>query len=139
MFRLFLLIVPALSATSIATASKGTLHAVSRSMYSRAHSLGDSYKFNPRDGWQHVNVTNLQYKYTPSYSPNLDQQSNSLEKRESSKSRNNQTKKQKHSGKGASIGGSIKHILGSVWNGLKAIGQPEPVIITWCIPTTTLA
>ena len=31
--------------------------------YSRAHSLGNNYHFSTRDGWQTVNVTNLQYKY----------------------------------------------------------------------------
>ena len=31
--------------------------------YSRAHSLGDNYQFDPRDGWQTVNASDLQYKY----------------------------------------------------------------------------
>lgn len=31
--------------------------------YARAHSLGDNYQFEARDGWQSVNITNLQYKY----------------------------------------------------------------------------
>lgn len=31
--------------------------------YSRAHSLGDNYQFDPRDGWQTVNASNLAYKY----------------------------------------------------------------------------
>lgn len=31
--------------------------------YARAHSLGNNYHFSARDGWQTVNVTNLQYKY----------------------------------------------------------------------------
>ena len=31
--------------------------------YAHAHSLGDGYLFDPRDGWETVNVTDLQYKY----------------------------------------------------------------------------
>ncbi|KAH8106122.1 hypothetical protein BXZ70DRAFT_1004403 [Cristinia sonorae] len=33
------------------------------SRYARAHSLGNNYHFSTRDGWQTVNITNLQYKY----------------------------------------------------------------------------
>lgn len=32
--------------------------------YAHAHSLGDSYQFNPRDGWETVNVTDMPYKYS---------------------------------------------------------------------------
>ena len=31
--------------------------------YTTPHSLGDNYIFDPRDGWQTVNTTNLLYKY----------------------------------------------------------------------------
>ena len=31
--------------------------------YTTAHSLGDNYVFDPRDGWETVNTTNLAYKY----------------------------------------------------------------------------
>ncbi|TBU49632.1 hypothetical protein BD309DRAFT_1076385 [Dichomitus squalens] len=31
--------------------------------YTTPHSLGDNYLFDPRDGWQSVNTTNLLYKY----------------------------------------------------------------------------
>lgn len=31
--------------------------------YTTAHSLGNNYVFDPRDGWQTVNTTNLGYKY----------------------------------------------------------------------------
>ncbi|PIL37244.1 hypothetical protein GSI_00937 [Ganoderma sinense ZZ0214-1] len=31
--------------------------------YTTPHSLGDNYVFDPRDGWQTVNTTNLLYKY----------------------------------------------------------------------------
>ncbi|KAJ3534939.1 hypothetical protein NM688_g7051 [Phlebia brevispora] len=32
--------------------------------YAHAHSLGDNYQFDPRDGWQTVNASNLLYKYS---------------------------------------------------------------------------
>jgi len=56
-----------LSIASIVCADRGTVRAASESRYSRTHSLGDSYKFDARDGWQTVNVTNLQYKYRRSH------------------------------------------------------------------------
>ncbi|THH33698.1 hypothetical protein EUX98_g556 [Antrodiella citrinella] len=38
-------------------------HNTLESRYARAHSLSNNYHFSARDGWQTVNVTNLQYKY----------------------------------------------------------------------------
>jgi hypothetical protein len=51
------------------------------------------------------------------------------------------TTKPTHKGPGGSddIGGAVKHILGDVWNGLKALGQPEPVTITWYIRIMSLS
>lgn len=46
--------------------------------YSTPHSLGDNYQFDPRDGWQTVNVSNLAYKYArsiPEESNELDSES----------------------------------------------------------------
>lgn len=41
-----------------------SFHDSLQARYSRAHSLGDdNYQFDPRDGWQTVNASNLQYKY----------------------------------------------------------------------------
>ncbi|KAF8897439.1 RlpA-like double-psi beta-barrel-protein domain-containing protein-containing protein [Infundibulicybe gibba] len=34
-----------------------------KSKYSKAHSLGKKYDFDPRDGWQNANVSDLPYKY----------------------------------------------------------------------------
>ncbi|KAI9512162.1 hypothetical protein F5148DRAFT_51988 [Russula earlei] len=33
--------------------------------YAKAHSLGSGYSFDPKDGWQTVNVSNLSYKHSP--------------------------------------------------------------------------
>jgi hypothetical protein len=130
---LFLSIILATLSVSTTTANQGTVHAVSKSKYTRAHSLGDSYHFDPRDGWQHVNVTNLQYKYARSHSPDPDQPGSPFEKRGKQKGpKSKKTPAQKNKGNGGSnIGGTVKHILGNMWNGLKALGQPEPVTITW--------
>jgi len=100
------------------------VRAVSQSKYSKAHSLGDSYTFDPRDGWQHVNATNLQYKYrrdsfesgNPNYDDTLD-----FEKR---------TKESKPK-TAASTSSGLGGILQDIFKGLCGLGKPEPVTITW--------
>jgi hypothetical protein len=136
MLRLFLFFSFLLAASSVtsATTNRGTVHAVSKAKYSRAHSLADNYQFDPRDGWEQVNVTNLQYKYARSYAPNSDQLVEKRRKKASSQSE----KKKKPAHHGKTLGGTVKHILGDVWNGLKALGQPEPVTITWYVCTIVL-
>jgi hypothetical protein len=89
-------------------------HAASERYYSRSHSLGDSYNFDSRDGWEIVNISNLAYKYQVSGSD--------LEKRVG--------KKVKGASK-SSVGSVIKGAAVSLWKGLKAIGNPEAVVITW--------
>jgi hypothetical protein len=76
--------------------------------YSRAHSLESGYNFDPRDGWQPVNISNLSYKYGHS-PPKVHKPAKSISK--------------------------VKSILGpivtKVLKGLKGIGQPEKVTVTW--------
>jgi hypothetical protein len=144
MFHLILIfILLTSSSVNSTTVTQGTVHAVSKSKYGRAHSLGDSYQFQPRDGWQNVNVTNLQYKYPRFNTPDSNQQGSPFEKRGNQKSTQSQKKdptKPTHKGEGEdALGGTLKHILGGVWNGLKALGQPEPVTITWCVRTMNVA
>lgn len=87
------------------------VRAISESRYTTAHSLGDNYKFDPRDGWQTVNVTNLQYKYP---------RDASVSKPESSKAITPSN--------GLSVAvNSVKNVL----KGLKLIGEPKPVTVTW--------
>lgn len=144
MFRtslISLVILAALSfANSSTNATQGTVHAISKSKYTRAHSLGDNYQFHRRDGWEHVNITNLQYKYARSNTSDSATAHSAFEKRGRKKgskpSKKHGTphgkKKKTSNGKGDSdAGGTIKHILGGAWNGLKAIGGAEPVTITW--------
>ncbi|CCM04815.1 uncharacterized protein FIBRA_07008 [Fibroporia radiculosa] len=124
--------------------------------YSTAHSLGDNYQFNSGDGWQAINVTNLQYKYSRSTSDlsvmatHLDgphhhrkRSSKSSGPKKSSKSSKqsspkksdikmystsaNSTAKSITKGLLGSVKGSIKDIVSTI----KGVGSPEPVTITW--------
>ncbi|KAN0127467.1 hypothetical protein V8E53_014679 [Lactarius tabidus] len=76
--------------------------------YSRAHSLESGYNFDPRDGWQPVNISNLSYKYGPS-PPKVHKPAKSISKFKS----------------------ILDPIVTKVLKGLKGIGQPEKVTITW--------
>jgi hypothetical protein len=75
--------------------------------YSRAHSLESGYNFDPRDGWQPVNISNLPYKYGPS-PPKVHRPTKSISKFK-----------------------SILDPLTNALKGLKGIGKPEKVTITW--------
>ena len=107
------------SSLATTSATQGTVHAISKSKYTRAHSLGDNYQFNARDGWEKVDVTDLQYKYARDNISDPQPQGSPFSKRDNH-----------NSDDGLGIGG-LKHAIGQVWNGLKAMGTPEPVIITW--------
>ncbi|KAF9534815.1 hypothetical protein CPB83DRAFT_755063 [Crepidotus variabilis] len=99
------------STTATRTPSSQNLAAAK---YSTAHSLGDGYQFDPRDGWEAINMTDLQYKYkrSPGHSGTHD----------SSKS---------HKPGIAHIGKIVASSVDRIFKGLKGIGKPEPVIITW--------
>jgi hypothetical protein len=115
--------------TYAATPNHGIVNAMTRSHYSKAHSLGGAYEFDPRDGWQGANVTNLQYKYKRELNDG-NVFGGSLEKRGKKKGR---AKTGKKGGKNSDIGGSIKHALNGVWNGLKGIGKSQEATITWSV------
>ena len=123
-----LAVAPFTPIASAATPPGGTVHAASKSRYSRAHSLGEGYEFHKRDGWESVSISDLGYKYTNTTG-------SALEKRggKSAKGKKGHATKGKppHGSSDTGLGGALTHILGDVWNGLKAIGDPEPVIITW--------
>jgi hypothetical protein len=82
--------------------------------YARAHSLGDDYIFNPRDGWTNVTTSNLLYKYaTPradDVGPHIDTAADGLVAR------------------GVQ---ALSDTLKSLFKGLKGTGKPEDVVITW--------
>lgn len=78
--------------------------------YTRSHTLAENYTFDPRDGWESVNVTSLQYEYRRNLANNSRQAS------------------QKHR---IGVAGVIQGALEDVWNGLRGIGKPQDVTITW--------
>ena len=88
------------------SAQISSAHAVSTSEYVKAHSLGGNYTFDPRDGWQMVNVTNLQYKYRRNSSDKL-----------------SNTKRD--------LGGAVADVFQKLFKGLKGTGKPEQGTITW--------
>lgn len=122
------------------------------SRYAHAHSLDDTYRFDPRDGWQSVNVTNLQYKYANDLDDPDDadeeEERDTLEKRASkksstakpkssskfkskakskSKSKTSKAKTDAATSKVSKVTSSIQNVV----NTIKGVGKPEPVTITW--------
>jgi len=83
--------------------------AISESRYSRSHSLGSSYTFDRRDGWEQVNVTNLQYKYPTS---NTSESNSKSAKRSTTSS--------------GGIGSAVNTVAK-----MEGIGAAETVKITW--------
>ena len=96
-------------------ATFGSVYAVphntprSKEYYARSHSLGEGYQFDSRE-WRSVNVSDPAVKY--------DKESPS---RRDSKD---------------TLSGSTAHLLNDVWNGLKGIGDPSTVKITWSVYAT---
>ncbi|KAH9482936.1 hypothetical protein JR316_0005036 [Psilocybe cubensis] len=105
---------PILAFAGQATSARAAL---SESRYSRAHSLGDNYSFDPRDGWQSVNVTNLEYKYRRNTS-NGDRSHSISDKKSTAHPK-------------SGLGTTISNVVKGVFQGLKGFGKPEPVTITW--------
>ncbi|TFK94702.1 hypothetical protein K466DRAFT_593356 [Polyporus arcularius HHB13444] len=117
--------------------------------YTRAHSLGDNYVFDPRDGWETVNTTNLAYKYNHARSDALsgsdahndylddtvdsDYGSSTLVARakKTSKSKSKSKSKAPKSSGGSTASNLLKGGLNKVMDSFKAFGKKEPVIITW--------
>lgn len=91
--------------------------AITERRYTTAHSLGDGYVFDPRDGWQSANVTNLQYKYGRSLGIEEVANGAALKKKKTS-----------------ALGDTISMVTGSLktaLQGLKGLGKPEDAVITW--------
>ena len=120
-----------LSPNLVLAAQSSSARAISESKYTKAHSLDNNYSFDPRDGWQSINVTNLQYKYRRQEEPDLDLTG---DLRGNSPGLENRSKKKKvHTaphGTGG-LGQAIAGVVANIWEGLKGLGKPEPVTITW--------
>ncbi|KAJ7047470.1 hypothetical protein C8F04DRAFT_9245 [Mycena alexandri] len=112
LFALCIISLPAIASASAIHSTSS--REIARSKYTKSHSLGDSYTFDPRDGWQAFNATNLDYKY----------------RREPSKKKTSTGEKQNSIFK--SLTTSFSTTLNSAINGLKGLGRPEKgVVITW--------
>jgi len=106
--------------------------------YTRAHSLGSGYAFDPRDGWQTVNVSNLAYKYNRPRSPNfrriaktgtpyLPHGTVTHKVKTATPHASPDTFPKKVTNKVIQVTSAVKNI----WEGFKGIGEPSKVIVTW--------
>ncbi|GLB33704.1 putative secreted protein [Lyophyllum shimeji] len=108
--------IPALAIINTASSAR----AIARSRYSRAHSLGSDYQFDPRDGWTTVNATNLQYKYRRN-EQSLDNATSISDQQLGKRAPSSRV------GLGETLGG----VVSGIWKGIKAFGDPQTVTITW--------
>ncbi|KAF9055204.1 hypothetical protein BDZ89DRAFT_1003944 [Hymenopellis radicata] len=106
--------------------------AASYAKYTTAHSLGDAYTFDARDGWTTVNATDLSYKYRRDHEIHT-----ALETRHEKYDHKNDYHKDKKKAKSrnkskiVSAASSVGDLVKGVWNGLKGFGESEEVKITW--------
>lgn len=134
-----------------------SFHSSLEARYSRAHSLGDDYHFDPRDGWQVVNASNLDYKYSRNgdesfMDKRMDEDSideddedalgsdshytnSSLAIRATKKKAKDKPKptnpKKKTSKIASKASKGMTSALSKVLDSFKGIGKAEPVTITW--------
>ncbi|KAJ8483314.1 hypothetical protein ONZ51_g4778 [Trametes cubensis] len=137
-----------LTCTGVTAAEIGASRMALERKYGTPHSLGKDYVFDPRDGWETVNTTNLLYKYsTPAHSdlePDDDSYDSSASSSLQPRAKKSTTKKtsSKTAAKKTSVKSTSKKLAssaGSVLSGgltkiissIKGIGKPEPVTITW--------
>ncbi|KAJ6509939.1 Non-catalytic module family EXPN protein [Mycena vitilis] len=112
LFALSTVSLPATTAASAISHSTSS-RAIAKSKYSESHSLGDSYTFDPRDGWQTLNASSEHYKY----------------RRESTKKQKTAVAKPKSGGN--TLSGIVAQAFGAVWHGLQGKGLPKKVTVTW--------
>jgi hypothetical protein len=120
----------------LALASPRSIDAVARSRYTKAHSLGTSYNFDPQDGWKSVNVTNLRYKYKRIDS--WDEAPVSNKGNESDPTTQPGRKREaahRQLSKHTILTGPLKYIIGEISKVIKGFGTPQNAKITWYVPT----
>ena len=113
--------------------------------YTTPHSLGNNYVFDPRDGWETVNMTNLLYKYSNSDDTDEGDEDSgdnhgvyshgSGGMPASSGTRSTLTRRAKKKStnppKPKAAAGVLTNTLAKILDTIKGIGKPEPVTITW--------
>lgn len=94
--------------------------------HARAHSYSDDYAFSPEDGWTTLTASDEPYKY-----PN-DTQAASHAKAFPSK---DHASPKNHASRGLLSRGleKISTSLKSIMKGLHGMGQPQDVVVTWCV------
>ncbi|KAF9452455.1 hypothetical protein P691DRAFT_660930 [Macrolepiota fuliginosa MF-IS2] len=102
------------SILDVAEGKPNTARAVGMQKYTRPHSLGENYMFDARDGWQMINITNLQYKY----------RRNHTDTRQPNDAHGQEGRPSPKSGSGWDIQGTISRLM-------KGTGNPTRVVITW--------
>jgi hypothetical protein len=93
---------------------------VEKLKFLKSHSLGNGYEFDPRDGWTTVNITGA--RFTPSFGAHPEY--NPPVSRDISSSAQNYAR---------DLTGDVEKVVDNVWNGLKAVGDPQSVTITWYV------
>jgi hypothetical protein len=118
------LVIMGFSLFSVSRAARfGTPNVLSEMTYARAHSLGISYEFRERDGWEPINIsTSLSRRSLSVASPS--NSSLSLPEAGSPSLPLKRTKK-------PSLADTLVHTINSAWNGLRGSGHSEKVKITW--------
>ncbi|KAK7061635.1 hypothetical protein R3P38DRAFT_2830625 [Favolaschia claudopus] len=103
-----LCLISPIQASTIGSASQS--RAIAKSKYMTPHSLGDSYDFDSRDGWQTVNASSSQYKH-----------------------RRDSTKNNKKTAPKLNLLGAVSHAVSKAFGiaGMKGTGDSQPVIVTW--------
>lgn len=99
-------------------ACQGAAQAAEKLRYLKSHSLGNDYEFDPRDGWTTVNITGAQFTPSLGAQPEHGQ----FVSRDISSYTQDYTR---------DLTGDVEKVVDNVWNGLKAIGDPQSVTITW--------
>lgn len=106
----------------------------------KAHQLPESHSFNPGDGWESVNISNLNYKYlAPSHK---DHSFHRALRRSSQNNTSASAKTSKHREKHGKTSntttttgvlGTVVSSLASIFAGCMGKGPAEGVIITWYV------
>jgi hypothetical protein len=113
--------------------------------YAKAHYLPESHSFDPRDGWEPVNISNLNYKY-----PASSHKDHSFHRALRRSSQNNTSvgirkskyreKHEKASNATTTTGvlGTVVSSLASIFAGCVGKGPSEGVTITWYVISPAL-
>ncbi|KAH9943347.1 uncharacterized protein BXZ73DRAFT_87697 [Epithele typhae] len=130
------LLVLSLLGSKISTVSAASMDAARVALerrYTTPHSLGDSYVFDPRDGWESVNTTNFLYKYDQT-SERSHMHESSLSHSRSARIHSSRSPKKSASSPKSALNvatGAITNTLTKILNTIKGLGKAEPVTITW--------